>query len=57
MYAAARSRRVNEFISRAIACVSIADEVEVAIAKMLKTGFHRLPVVADVFAGWNHRPA
>jgi CBS domain-containing protein len=47
MYAAARSRRANEFMSRAVACVDIADDVEVVITKMLKTGFHRLPVVAD----------
>lgn len=47
MYAAARSRRVKEFMSRAVVCVDIADDVEVVIAKMLKTGFHRLPVVAE----------
>jgi len=47
MYAAARSRRVGEFMSRAVACVDVADELEVVITKMQKTGFHRLPVVAD----------
>jgi len=47
MYAAARSRRVSEFMSRAVACVDVADDIEAVITKMQKTGFHRLPVVAD----------
>jgi len=47
MYAAARSRHVCEFMSRRVASVDIADDIETVIAKMLKTGFHRLPVVAD----------
>jgi CBS domain-containing protein len=47
MYAAARSRRVGEFMSRAVATVDIADDIEAVIAKMQKTGFHRLPVVVD----------
>ncbi len=47
MYAAARSRRVGEFMSRAVATVDIADDIEAVIARMRKTGFHRLPVVVD----------
>lgn len=47
VYAAARSRHVGEFMSRAIACVDVGDELEVVITKMEKTGFHRLPVVSD----------
>lgn len=47
MYAAARSRHVSEFMSRAVACVDVADDIETVITKMQKTAFHRLPVVAD----------
>jgi CBS domain-containing protein len=47
MYAAARSRRVGEFMSRNVASVDAADDLETVIGRMLKTGYHRLPVVAD----------
>lgn len=42
----ARSRHVGEFMSRAVACVDVGDELEAVFTKMQKTGFHRLPVVA-----------
>ena len=45
--AAARSQRVSEFMSRAVASVDVADNVEAVITKMQKTGFHRLPVAAN----------
>jgi len=47
MYAAARSRQVSEFMSRAVACVDAADDIETVITRMQKTGFHRLPVVVN----------
>lgn len=47
MYAAARSRQVSEFMSRTVAFVDVTDDLETVIARMQKTGFHRLPVVAD----------
>ncbi|MBX9603568.1 MAG: CBS domain-containing protein [Bryobacteraceae bacterium] len=46
MYAAARSRQVSEFMSRAVACVDVEDGLEIVLTKMQKTGFHRLPVVS-----------
>lgn len=46
MYAAARSRRVSEFMSRAVASVDAEDGLEIVLTKMVKTGFHRLPVVS-----------
>ena len=49
MYAAARSRRVSDFMSRAAECLDPADEIEAVITKMLKTRFHRLPVVDEGF--------
>jgi len=47
MYQAARLRRVSEFMMRNVAHVDVADDIEIAIARMQETGFHRLPVVAD----------
>jgi CBS domain-containing protein len=46
MYAAARSRRVAEFMSRRVAKVDAEDDLEVVLNTMMRSGFHRLPVVS-----------
>ncbi len=47
MYAAARSRRVSDFMSRAVAKVDGEDDLEVVLNTMMRSGFHRLPVVSN----------
>jgi len=47
MYAAARTRPVSEIMSRAVTSVSEDDSIDTVIRTMLRTGFHRIPVVAN----------
>jgi len=47
MYAAARQRAVREVMSRRVAMVEADDDLETVLKKMLRTGYHRLPVVCE----------
>lgn len=52
MYTAARKYKVGRFMSRAIAKVQADDSLETVLKTMLRTRFHRLPVVSgDVPVG------
>lgn len=45
MYQLARTKPVKESMSRSVATVAVDAELETVIRTMLKSGFHRLPVV------------
>jgi len=47
MFAAARTRKVSEFMHRKVVAIDVEDSVEAAITAMQRTGYHRIPVVAD----------
>ncbi|GAB4412373.1 MAG: CBS domain-containing protein [Bryobacter sp.] len=47
LYARARKVPVGEIMSRAVASVKADDDVEVVVKTMLRTGYHRLPVVEN----------
>lgn len=47
MYAAARTRQVADFMSRNVVTVQVDADLETVLSTMQKTGFHRIPVVAD----------
>jgi CBS domain-containing protein len=47
IYEAARGMAVSEIMSRNVVCVSENEAVEELLAKMLRHGFHHVPVVRD----------
>jgi CBS domain-containing protein len=47
IYEAARSRMVNQFMTRNVITVTEVDTIETVLEKMLKCGSHRLPGVRD----------
>jgi CBS domain-containing protein len=47
LYSAARSRCAAEFMSRSVATVKATDSLETVLATMQRTGYHRIPVIAD----------
>ncbi len=46
MYAAARSRTVGEVMTRHVVILDADDGLEAVLEKMLRTGYHRLPVTS-----------
>jgi CBS domain-containing protein len=47
MFDAARKRTVGEFMNRRVVTIDVEDSVEAAITAMQRTGYHRIPVLAD----------